>query len=151
MTYTEIRNIKDKKYYYRVISIRKNNKISKKRIYLGSNLSQSEVLKKQNEADQILKPKNKELEKIKPTIIKILKNKVDRAGIFGSYSQNKQTKNSDIDIVINIKDKKMSLIGFIKLNQELEKALKRKVDLVEYNAIKPRIKERILKEEIKII
>jgi len=33
----------------------------------------------------------------------------------------------------------------------LEKVLKRKVDLVEYSAIKPRIKEKILKEENRII
>ena len=45
----------------------------------------------------------------------------------------------------------MSLLGFIRLIRLLEQALKKKVDLVEYNAIKPRIKEAILNEEIRII
>ena len=45
----------------------------------------------------------------------------------------------------------MSLLGFIGLIRSLEKLLKRKVDLVEYSAIKQRIKQRILQEEIKII
>ena len=73
------------------------------------------------------------------------------AGIFGSYSRGEQKRTSDIDIVVDIKNKNMSLLGFIRLNRLLEEALKRKVDLVEYSAIKPRLKDRILKEEIRII
>lgn len=157
MTFTELRNIKGKKYYYRVLSLRKGKKVSKKRLYLGSELSKSELERKEKEADKKIlfkknKKTNKEIEKIKPIINEILKkNNVNRAGIFGSYSRGKQRKNSDIDIVININDKNTSLIGFIRLIRLLEEALKRKVDLVEYNAIRPRIKKRILEEEIRII
>lgn len=156
MTYTEVRNINGRRYYYRVVSIRKGKKVSKKRIYLGSELPNSELSKKEKEADEkmLLKKSksNKEIEKIKSKIKEVLKkNKVSRAGIFGSYSKGEQRGNSDIDIVVKIEDKRMSLLGFIRLIRLLEKALKRKVDLVEYSAIKPRIKERILKEEIRII
>ena len=157
MSFTEVRNINGKKYHYRVISIRHGNKVSKRRIYLGAGLSNSELKKKEKEADKKLLSKkdnktNKEIEKIKPVIIKILrKNSVNKAGIFGSYSRGEQRKNSDIDIVVNIEDKNISLIGFIRLIRLLEEALKRKVDLVEYSTIKPKIKERILKEEIRII
>ena len=42
----------------------------------------------------------------------------------------------------------MSLFGFIRLIRLLENALKRKVDLVEYSAIKPGIKERISRKEL---
>ena len=156
MAFTEIRNINGKKYYYRVVSIRNGEKISKKRVYLGKGLTDSEIIKKEKEADKKMlvektKP-NKEIEKIKSKIIKVLKkNKVSKAGIFGSYSRGEQNKNSDIDIVVEINDSNMSLLGFIRLNRLLEGLLKRKVDLVEYSAIKPRIKERILKEEIRII
>ena len=45
----------------------------------------------------------------------------------------------------------MSLLGFIRLGRELEEALRKKVDLVEYSVIKPLIKNRILNEEVKII
>jgi len=157
MAFTEVRSIKGKKYYYRVISVRNNKKISKKRVYLGHNLSNSELLAKEKSADTKLlsdkiKKSNKKIEEIKFKIIPVLKkNNVIEAGIFGSYSRGEQRKNSDIDIAVNIADKNMSLLGFAGLIRVLEEILKRKVDLVEYNAIKPRIKERILKEEIKII
>lgn len=156
MTFTEVRNINGKRYYYRVISVRKGNKVSKKRTYLGKELSNSEMAKREKEADKKMLPKkrksNKEIEKIKSKITKILKeSKVSKAGIFGSYSRGEQNKKSDIDIVVEIDDKDMSLLGFIKLIRLLEEILKKKVDLVEYNTIKPRIKERILREEIRII
>ena len=41
-------------------------------------------------------------------------------------------------------------LEFVKLKSEIEKVLKRKVDLVEYETLKPSIKESILKDEIPI-
>jgi predicted nucleotidyltransferase len=156
MAYTEIKTINGKKYYYRVISIRNGNKISKKRLYLGFGLSNLELLKKEKKADEKLLSKkiksNREVEKIKSKIQRILKeNKVSRAGIFGSFSRGEQTKDSDIDIAVEINDSEMSLLGFITLKMKLEDVLGKKVDLVEYSVIKPLIKNRILNEEIKII
>jgi hypothetical protein len=156
MVYTEARDIKGRKYYYRVISIRKGEKISKKRVYLGYELTKQDLSYKEKEADEKLLGKkvkvNSEIDKIKSKISHILKsNKVTKAGIFGSYSRGEQRKDSDVDIVVEINDKNMSLIGFIRLKSALEKILGKKVDLVEYSAIKPAIKERILSEEIRII
>lgn len=156
MVYTEVRNINGRKYYYRVLSVREKNKVSKKRVYLGCELLKQDISHKEKEADKKLLNKktksNKEIEKIKSKIIHILKkNKVTKAGIFGSYSRGEQRKNSDVDLVVNIDDKNMSLIGFIGLNLALEEILGKKVDLVEYGAIKPLIKEKILGEEIRII
>jgi hypothetical protein len=95
---------------------------------------------------------NKEIEKIKAKISPILKkNKVTKAGVFGSYARGEQRKDSDVDIAVEINDKNMSLIGFIRLIRLLEKTLNKKVDLVEYSAIKSLIRDRILKEEIRII
>ncbi len=156
MVYTEVRKIKNRKYYYRVLSIRKDNKVSKKRIYLGYDLLNSELSNKEKRADEKLLSKkikpNKEIENIKSKIIKILKeSKVKEAGIFGSYSRGEQKKDSDIDIAVNIEDENMSLLGFIGLKLALEDALGKKVDLVEYSAIKSLIKDRILNEEVRII
>ena len=47
MVFTESRTIKGKKYYYRAISKRRGNKVLKKRIYLGSELSQLELKRKE--------------------------------------------------------------------------------------------------------
>lgn len=89
---------------------------------------------------------------IKRKVVPILKkNKVKKAGIFGSYATNKQKKSSDVDILVEIKDKKFSLFDFVGLKQELEEAIGKKVDLVEYSTIKPIIRDRILNEEIRII
>ena len=59
-------------------------------------------------------------------------------------------KSSDIDILVDIK-KNISLLDFVGIKLELEEKLERKVDLVEYNTIKPLLRDRILKEQVKIL
>ncbi len=94
---------------------------------------------------------NKINKKMINEIVKILKkNDVVKAGLFGSYARGEANKNSDIDILVEIK-KEISLLGFIGLKLKLEEKLKKKVDLVEYNTIKPLIRDSILNEEVKIL
>ncbi len=154
MVFTEIKTRNKKIYYYRVLSIRKQGKVTKKRKYLGVNLSKKELQKKEIKADKVLNPRKKKetkaLKKIRLQIIKILKqNNIEKAGIFGSYVEGKQKKNSDIDILIQ-PTKDMGF-GFAGLEIELSKKLNKKVDLVSYNGLSPFLKERILKQEVKII
>jgi|SRR3989338_1128648 len=93
---------------------------------------------------------NIELENLKPKIIKILKkNKVKKAGIFGSFVRGEQKENSDIDILIE--PPKSIGLGFVGIKIELEGELKRKVDLVSYKGINPHLKKYILEEEVRII
>ena len=152
MVYTEIKERNDKKYYYRVISIRKGNKTSKKRKYLGVNLSQEKINKEEVLADKQLKVNTKpnELNKLIPKIIKILKEyNIRKAGIFGSYARGDFKDSSDVDILVEpIKNMGFKFAG---LEIELAKALKKKVDLVSYNGISPYLKERILSQEVRII
>ena len=56
----------------------------------------------------------------------------------------------DVDILVEIKSD-ASLLDFVGIKLELEEALGRKVDLVEYDTIKPIIKERILSEQVAIL
>ena len=154
MVYTEIKEKNKKKYYYRVLSIRNGKKFAKKRKYLGAGLSKKELSKKEKEADKELNQgKNKKIEenirKIKAKIVPLLKkNKVKRAGIFGSFVRGKQKKNSDIDILVKFNGSLLDLVG---LEMELEKKLQRKVDLLTYGGIHHLLKKRILNEEVKII
>lgn len=91
------------------------------------------------------------IKKIKNKILPILKyHNVKKAALFGSCVKGTMKKNSDVDILVDIK-KDISLLDFIGIKLELEKALKRKVDLVEYSAIKPLLKEKILQEQVKIL
>lgn len=95
---------------------------------------------------------NINIKEIKSKIVKVLKkNNVVRAGIFGSYARGEQTANSDIDILIEVGNKKFSLLDLVGIEIELQEALKKKVDLITYKAIHPLLKEIILKEEVKII
>lgn len=95
--------------------------------------------------------KNREIEEIKSKIIPVLKEyKVTQAGIFGSYARGKQKKNSDIDILIKIHDD-AGLLEIIGLKLELEKLIKRKVDLVEYETIRKELRKQILNDEIRIL
>ncbi len=45
----------------------------------------------------------------------------------------------------------MSLLDFVQMKLELEEAINRKVGLVEYETIKPLIKEKILSEQVAIL
>lgn len=54
MVYTEIKEKKGRKYYYRVRSIKKDKKTSKERIYLGVNLNKEKLKEKEKEADKKL-------------------------------------------------------------------------------------------------
>ena len=69
---------------------------------------------------------------------------VKRIGIFGSYARGEQKKESDVDIIVEF----TSPVGFkfIELKLYLEEILDKKVDLVTPNALKPQIKESVLKE-----
>ena len=88
---------------------------------------------------------------IKKKIVSILKkNGVVKAGIFGSYARGEQKKRSDIDILIKQKGNK-SLLDLVGLEMELGKKLKKKVDLLDYDGLSPYLKDRILKEEVRIL
>src|SRR3989344_5160919 len=86
MVYTEIKKRNSKSYYYRVISIRKNSKVNKKRVYLGVNLNKIELNKKESEADKQLNSRKESasFKKIRYKITKILnQHKIKKAGKFG--------------------------------------------------------------------
>jgi len=67
-------------------------------------------------------------------------------GIFGSFTREDFHEDSDIDILIDY-DSPIG-IEFIDLADELEKILKRKVDLVSKNGVKPKYYEEIQKDLI---
>ena len=152
MVYTEVKTRNQKRYYYRVISIREGNKVKKKRIYLGADLSKSSLIKNELEADKKFNSEkiNKLLNKIKYKIIKVLvKNNVRKAGIFGSYARGEQKHDSDIDIIIE--PPKGIGFGFVRIVYELEDKLGKKVDLLTYNGINPLLKKRIMRDEKRIL
>jgi len=88
---------------------------------------------------------------VKQLAVPILKkHEVIRASLFGSIVRGEVKKGSDIDILVEVPESK-SLFDMMDIQFELEDVLKKKVDLVEYDLIKPRLKPYILKEQIKIL
>lgn len=91
------------------------------------------------------------IEEIKRKILPILQRYgVKRAGLFGSYVREEMREDSDIDILVEI-DGDISLLDFVGLKLEIEEALGRKVDLVEYDTIKPLLRERILNGQVVLL
>lgn len=70
---------------------------------------------------------------------------VRRLGIFGSFVNGRPSKKSDVDILVELSEP-VGLLKFVELEQYLSKALGRKVDLATKKALKPAIKQRILKD-----
>jgi len=75
---------------------------------------------------------------------------VKKAGLFGSCVRGELREDSDIDILVELASA-LSLLDFISIKLDLEDTLGRRIDLVEYSTIKPRLKERILKEQLAIL
>src|SRR3989338_7905243 len=93
---------------------------------------------------------NKQISILKRKIIPILKKyKIKKAGIFGSYARGDYKKDSDVDILVQYR--KGMGFKFFGMGIELEEKLNKKVDLVTYDYIHPKLKDRILKEEIRIL
>jgi predicted nucleotidyltransferase len=70
---------------------------------------------------------------------------VSYLGIFGSYIRGEQTKDSDLDVLIQF-DKKPGLLKYIELENYLSDLLGVKVDLVMKSALKTNIGKQILNE-----
>ena len=91
--------------------------------------------------------KNKILEKLKelkPILVK--EYSVKQIGLFGSYSDNEQNEESDIDIIVEFEKP----IGwkFFSLEKYLEDIFNRKVDLVTKNALKKQLRDKILNQTL---
>jgi len=72
---------------------------------------------------------------------------VVRVGLFGSVAKEIDTKNSDIDIAIEMDKKRKNLRNFFGFKRELEKRFGTKVDVGIETTLKPIVKE-VIKEEI---
>ena len=75
--------------------------------------------------------------------------KAEIVGIFGSYARGEQRKESDVDIVVRFKEG-ASLLDLVGLADFLEEKLGIKVDVVSERAIRPELKDHILKELVSV-
>jgi hypothetical protein len=92
-----------------------------------------------------------EKQKLKNKLVYILRrNGVSKAALFGSLATGAFNKNSDVDVLIEFKGKK-TLLDLAGLQIKLRDSLGRKVDLLTYNSLHPLLKQKILKEQEKLL
>lgn len=74
---------------------------------------------------------------------------VSKIGIFGSFAYGDFTSKSDIDVLIDLsKNNNLGYLGLVNMENNLSDKLGRKVDLVTKNALKPYVRDDILKSVI---
>lgn len=104
-----------------------------------------------NQIWDTIKQMEANLEEIKKKALPVLKGAgVTRSSIFGSYVRGEASEDSDIDILVDFPRGK-GIFEFVGLQQELEQVLGKKTDLVTYDSLHPLLKDRILKEQVRIL
>jgi uncharacterized protein len=79
----------------------------------------------------------------------LLDKKITKAAVFGSFARNEETENSDLDLLIEAKG--LTMFDILRIEDELESLYKRKIDLVEYSALKPSIEKHVYRDFIQLI
>lgn len=72
---------------------------------------------------------------------------VREIGVFGSRVRGDARATSDVDVLVEF-DRPVDLFHFLDLHEYLEELLGAKVDLTTRNALKPRIRDAILREVV---
>jgi uncharacterized protein len=91
------------------------------------------------------------LDEIKEKALPVLrKHHIKKAGIFGSFAKGTFHKRSDVDMLVELPTG-FDLLTFVNLKFELQKTFRKKVDIGEFKAIRPRLKEHISKETLFIL
>ncbi|BAU56246.1 nucleotidyltransferase family protein [Mucilaginibacter gotjawali] len=92
-----------------------------------------------------------DLEKYQRLILPVLNRySIKRAAIFGSAVKGMMNSNSDLDLLIEAEGG-FTLFKMLKLEEELSELINRKVDLVEYSALKSSIGNEVLLSAITIL
>lgn len=89
-------------------------------------------------------------QKIKETILEIaekesFKKDIQKISLFGSYAENQERPDSDIDILIEFKPSaKIGLFRFSEIRELLSRALNKEVDLLTPDSISTHLKDKII-------
>lgn len=79
------------------------------------------------------------------------KSSVEKAWLFGSFARDEAKLDSDIDLLIKLKESaKIDLLDYIGISHDLEDLLGRNVDVVQYNMLAPEIQNAVDKEKVLI-
>jgi len=109
---------------------------------------------REDEAIPAVDARNKEdsdLESMIALIVPVLREHgIERAGVYGSRVRGDAREDSDLDVVVEPRDG-TSLLDLVDLQLELQDLLGLEVDVATYNGLHPRLRDRILGEERRIL
>jgi uncharacterized protein len=71
---------------------------------------------------------------------------VSRIGIFGSFARGEAKESSDVDVLVEFEKGYKTFDNFMELKFHLDDLFARKIDLVTVEALRPQLKEDILRE-----
>ncbi len=71
---------------------------------------------------------------------------VRKIGVFGSFARGEEKEGSDIDVLVDFEEGAKTFDNFMELKFFLEDVFVRKVDLVTVSALRPQLKENILRD-----
>ncbi len=95
-----------------------------------------------------MSPTIKTIKKIAVPVLR--KAGVRKGAVFGSVARGESGAKSDIDMLIQQRRGRFSLLDLVRLEQELSERLGRKVDLGTYDSVHPYLKDRIFNEAVTI-
>ena len=72
-------------------------------------------------------------------------NDIAYLGLFGSYAEGKQRKNSDMDILVSF-SKSKSLTEFVRIEGAMSRLFRKKIDLVTKNSLSPFMRKTALQQ-----
>jgi predicted nucleotidyltransferase len=73
---------------------------------------------------------------------------VKRIGIFGSFARGEEREDSDLDVLVVFEEGQKTFDNYMDLKFYLEDLFGRKIDLVTEKALKPQLKDIILKDVV---
>ncbi|OGM90587.1 hypothetical protein A2755_03470 [Candidatus Wolfebacteria bacterium RIFCSPHIGHO2_01_FULL_48_22] len=92
-----------------------------------------------------------DVEQIKVKIVPILKSAgVTRSSLFGSVVRGEATESSDVDVLVEF-PKGKTLLDLVRLQNELEGALDRRVDVLTYKSLHHLFRDEVLKSQVPIL
>jgi predicted nucleotidyltransferase len=76
--------------------------------------------------------------------------RVARLAVFGSYARGTARKRSDVDILVEFEPDGVTFDNYMELKFYLQRILRRRVDLVMIDAMRPELRPTILREAVDV-
>ncbi len=74
---------------------------------------------------------------------------IRRAAVFGSFARGEETEQSDLDLLIDAEG--LTLFDVLRMEEELENLTGRKIDLIEFRAVKPSLQQYIFAQTVDLL